>query len=250
MKRAELLLVSALIAASTLGSTAPGAFAAQGQVRSNSDGFAYRCLGYTDTYPQQLYTLAVSQMTKLGYAVTDASLGSAFTRSAFLTTVGKDYAVYVHSHGDNYWSASGYPNVDSGFLQDPGTTRCNSSSTDVVRSSSIKAATYGGAYTLVIMSTCYLGADSTTMPGAFQIEKTKLSPEKEFYLSYADHVYDSSMLRFEQAFWSYINSGNPNYTLWGAFTYANSIGGYPIPDAQDPFLPNWWGSSIYNGHPL
>jgi hypothetical protein len=40
-------------------------------------------------------------MAKLGYAVTDASLGSAFTRSAFLTTVGKDYAVYVHSHDDN-----------------------------------------------------------------------------------------------------------------------------------------------------
>lgn len=102
MRRARLLLVSGLIAASTLASTAPGTFAAyQGQVRSNSDGFSASCLGYVDTYPQQLYSLAVGQMAKLGYAVTDASLGSAFTRSAFLTTVGKDYAVYVHSHDDN-----------------------------------------------------------------------------------------------------------------------------------------------------
>jgi hypothetical protein len=249
MKRARLLLVSDLIAASTIASTAPGTFAAcQGQVRSNSDGFSASCLGYVDTYPQQLYSLAVGQMAKLGYAVTDASLGSAFTRSAFLTTVGKDYAVYVHSHGDNYWAASGYPNVDSGFLQDPGPSRCNNSS-DIVRASSIKAATYGGRFDLVIMSTCYLGADGTTMPDAFQIEKTKLSPQPEFYLGYMDHVFDSSMLRFEQAFWSYINSGNPNYTLWGAFTYANSIGGYAVPDAQNPFWPNWWGSSTYNGRP-
>ena len=249
MRRARLLLVSALIAASTLASTAPGTFAFQGQVRSDSDGFSYKCLGYTDTYPQQLYTLALSQMAKLGYLVTDAAIGPAFTRNAFLNTVFKDYAVYVHSHGDNYWAASGYPNVDSGFLQDPGTSRCNDSSVDIVRASSIKAATAGGGFNLVIMSTCSLGSDSSTMPGAFQIEKTKIGIQPEFYLGYVGHVYDSSMLRFEQAFWSYINSGNPSATLWGAFTYANSIGGYAYVDAANPFKANWWGSATYKGRP-
>ncbi|HEX7612975.1 MAG TPA: hypothetical protein VF371_09380 [Candidatus Limnocylindrales bacterium] len=248
MKRARLLLVSALIAASTLASTAPGSLAQRAQVRSNSDGFRTACVGFADTYPQQLYSLAVSQMSKLGYTIADSSIGASFTGSAFLSTVYPDYAVYVHSHGDNYWAASGYPRVDSGFLQDPGTTRCNNSA-DIVRSSAIKAATGGGVFNLVIMSTCYLGSDNSTMPGAFQIEKTHLSPQPEFYLGYVGHVYDSSMLRFEQAFWSYINSGNPNYTLWGAFTYANSIGGYAYPAVTDPFMPNWWGSATYNGRP-
>ena len=249
MKRARLLLVSALIAASTLASTAPGAFALKGQVRSNSDGFSLACVGFVDTYPQQLYSLTVTQMTKLGFTVADSSIGASFTKNAFLTTVLRDYAVYVHSHGDNYWAASGAPNVDSGFLQDPGTGKCNDYTRDLVRSSSIKTATAGSPYNLVIMSTCSLGADNSTMPGAFQIEKTKLSPQPEFYLGYVGHAYDSSMLRFEQAFWSYINSGNPVYTLWGAFTYANSLGGYASPGPADPFMPNWWGSSTYRGIP-
>ena len=249
MKRARLLVVSALIAASTLASTAPGAFALKGQVRSNSDGFSMSCVGFADTYPQQLYSLTVTQMAKLGFAIADSSIGPSFTKTAFLTTVLQDYAVYVHSHGDNYWASSGAPNVDSGFLQDPGSGRCNDYTRDVVRSSSIKVATAGSPYNLVIMSTCFLGSDNSTMPAAFQIEQTKLSNQPEFYLGYVGHVYDSSMLRFEQAFWSYINAGNPYYTLWGAFTYANSLGGYAYPDTADPFRPNWWGSSTYRGTP-
>jgi hypothetical protein len=248
MKRAQLMLVSALIAASALAATAPGAFALRGQVRSNSDGFGTSCVGFVDTYPQQLYSLTVTQMSKLGFAVADSSIGSTFTRNAFLSTVLQDYAVYVHSHGDDYWASAGYPKIDSGFLQDPGPGRCNNSS-DIVRSSSIKAATLGTPYNLVIMSTCFLGSEKSTMPGAFQIEKSKTSNQPEFYLSYVGHVYDSSMLRFEKAFWSYINSGNPAYSLWGAFTYANSLGGYASPDFYNPFMPNWWGSANYNGHP-
>jgi hypothetical protein len=243
------MLVSVLVAASALASTAPSALALKAQVRSNSDGFSLAWLGFADTYPQQLYSLTINQMAKLGFSIADASIGPTFTKNAFLTTVLQDYAVYVHSHGDNYWAASGAPNIDSGFLQDPGTGRCNDYTKDLVRSSSIKAATAGSPYNLVIMSTCSLGSDKSTLPGAFQIAKSKLSSRPEFYLSYVYHTYDSSMLRFEQAFWSYINSGNPNYTLWGAFTYANSLGGYSYPDSADPFMPNWWGSSIYNGHP-
>jgi len=55
----------------------------------------------------------------------------------------------------------------------------------VIRSSSIKAATMGSSYNLVVMSTCMLGSSRSTMPDAFQIEKTKSSTQREFYLGYA-----------------------------------------------------------------
>lgn len=250
MKRAETLLVSMLLAVSALGATAQGAFALTGDVWSNSDSFSSRCLGFTDTYPQQLYTLATGQIALLGYKPIAGALGPSFTRSAFLKNVFYDYAVYAHTHGDNYWAASGWPNVDSAILQDPGPARCSNFSLDAIRSSAIKAATLGTPYNLVIMSTCLLGSSSSTMPDAFQIQKTKASTQRKFYLGYATESYDSSALRFERAFWSYLNSA-PNHvrTLSQAFTYAVSIGGYAAPDSANPFQPNWWGSPTYNGTP-
>jgi hypothetical protein len=250
MKRAETLLVSVLLAVSALGATTQGAFAYTGDVWSNSDSFTARCLGFTDTYPQQLYSLTTGQMGALGYQPITGALGSSFTRSAFLSEVFYDYAVYVHSHGDNYWASSGRPNVDSAIMQDPGPTRCSDFSKDAIRSSTIKSTTIGTPYNLVIMSTCNLGSSSSTMPNAFQIEMTKASTQREFYLGYAYLTYDSSELRFERAFWSYLN-GAPNHqrTLYQAFTYAVGIGGYSAPDSADPFQPNWWGNPNYNGTP-
>ena len=66
MKRAEALLVSILLAVSALGATAQGASAYTADAWSNSNAFSYSCLGFTDTYPQQLYSLATSQLAKLG----------------------------------------------------------------------------------------------------------------------------------------------------------------------------------------
>jgi hypothetical protein len=250
MRRAKTLLVSILLAVSALGATAQGAFAFRGDVWSNSNAFSRNCLGFTDTYPQQMYSLNTAQMAALGYSPVGGALGSAFTRSAFLGNVFYDYAVYAHTHGDNYWASSGAPNVDSAILQDPGTGKCNSFSRDAIRSSAIKAATYGTFYNLVIMSTCKLGSSASTMPGAFQIEKTKSSPEREFYLGYVYLTYDSAAFRFEKALWSYLN-GAPNHqrTLYQAFTYAASIGGYPVPNSANPFQANWWGNRNYNGTP-
>jgi hypothetical protein len=244
------LLVSVLFAVSALGATAQGTLAFRGDVWSNSDAFSARCLGFTDTYPQLLYSLNTAQMAGLGYQPIGGALGASFTKTNLLGNVFYDYAVYAHTHGDNYWAASGYPNVDSAILQDPGNSSCNSFSRDAIRSSAIKAATYGTFYNLVIMSTCYLGATTSTMPGAFQIEKTKAGTEREFYLGYAKSTYDSAAYRFENAFWSYLN-GAPNHqrTLYQAFTYAASIGGYPVPDSANPFQPNWWGNPNYNGTP-
>jgi hypothetical protein len=250
MKRAKALLVSALLAVSALAATAPSAAALRGSVWSNSDAFTARCLGFTDRYPQLMYDQATTQLKKLGYSWLGGSIGPGFTRAAFLGEVLSDFAVYVHSHGDNYWAASGRPNVDSGFLQDPGASRCNSAS-DIVRSSAIKAATLGTPYNLVIMSTCALGSSTSTMPDAFQIARTKGSTDREFYLGYANSVYDSSAYRFEGAFFAYLTGGTPHTrTAASAFAYAMSIGGYAIPDSSNPFTPNWWGSPNYDGMAL
>jgi hypothetical protein len=247
MKRAQMLLVSVLLAVSSLGVMAQGALAWDGAVWSNSDSFSSRCLGFTDTYPKQLYSLATAQMTALGYSPIGGALGAGFTRSAFLATVAPDWAVYVHSHGDNYRATSG-SGIDSAFLQDPGPTACSDYHVDAVRASTIKATTAGVPFGLVIMSTCYLGSTRSTMPDAFQIAKVKNSPDMEFYLGYVNSTYDSSSLRFEKAFWSYL-SGGITRTAYQAFTYASGIGGYSQPDASNPFQANWWGSPIFNGRP-
>ena len=247
MKRAQTLLVSVLLAVSALGASTQATFAAQAEAWSNSDAFSSRCLGFTDTYPQQLYSLASAQMRTLGYSPVGGAIGPAFTTSTFLNNVYPDYAVYVHSHGDNYNFGSG---TDSAFLQDPGTSRCADYTKDAVRSTAIKKATAGGPFNLVIMSTCYLGASTASMPNGFQIAKVKNATRREFYLGYVYSTWDSDSLRFEQAFWSYINGDSVHRrTAYQAFTYAVSIGGYSAVNSSNPFQPNWWGNPSYNGLP-
>jgi hypothetical protein len=189
-------------------------------------------------------------MAALGYSVSGA-IGSNFNTTYFMNRVLPDWGIYVHSHGDNYWAASGYPNVDSAFLQDPGPSRCNNYSVDSIRSSAIKSATHGSLYNLVIMSTCFLGSNSSTMPNAFQIAKVKNSTRREFYLGYVYETYDSAALRFEGAFWSYISGSPPSArrSLYSAFIYASSIGGYDYPNSSNPFQANWWGNPNYTGTP-
>ena len=249
MKRAQTLLVSVLLAASALLVTTPGAFAYRSDTWSNFNSFTARCLGFNDTYPQQLYWNAQSLMSWLGYSPRGGTVGANFTRSAFLGNVLPDWAVYVHSHGDNYWS--NYPNVDSGFLQDPGTTRCSDFSQDVIRSSRIRAVTNGSPYNLVIMSTCKLGSASSTMSDAFQIPMTKTNAGRKFYLGYVYTTYDSAAYQFESNFLSYLVGGGSWYrrSLYGAFLYATYVGGYESPDAADPFQANWWGNPYYDGTP-
>jgi hypothetical protein len=249
MRRAPARLVSIVAACLAVAVTAPTVVAYSGDVWSNSDAFTATCIGVRDTYPSKMYSLAVTQFARLGYSPVSGALGPGFTRTAFLGKVLFDSAVYVHSHGDNYWASSGAPNIDSAFLQDPGSGKCNVSSRDMVRSSSIKAATKGTAYNIVIMSTCFLGSSNSTMPGAFQIEKVKSTSQGEFYLGYLGHVWDSAQYRFESLFWSYMNSGVP-HTRWlsEAFTYAVGVGGYE-PVGSEAFRANWWGNPQYDGTP-
>jgi hypothetical protein len=247
MKRASMWLVSLFIAASTVAAPGPTA-ASSAHVWSNSDAFKAACIGVNDTYPAQHYSLAVAQLSLLGYKPVGGALGPGFTGGAFLSNVLSDYAVYVHSHGDNYWAQSGAPNIDSAFLQDPGLGKCNTSR-DMVRSSTIRTTTQGSFYTVVVMSACMLGSSASTMPSAFQIAKTKQATDAEFYLSYVGHTWDSSSLRFEKAFWGYINGGTlHSRTLGDAFTYAAGIGGYEAVGSE-PFQANWWGNANYDGTP-
>jgi hypothetical protein len=248
MKRAATLAVSLALAVSLSGAAAAPAAAYTAHVWSNANAFARQCLGFTDNYPKLHYNLNVSQLAKLGFGPVQGALGAGFTGSAFLSNVFSDYAVYVHSHGDNYWASSGAPKVDSGFMQDPGVGDCNRSS-DIVRSSAIKAKTQGTTYNIVIMSTCMLGSSSSTMPAAFQIEKTRVSTDPEFYLGYPVHAWDSASYRFESAFWSYVNGGIGTRTLSQAFAYASALGGYPGVSASEPFKASWWGNPNYVGKP-
>jgi len=250
MKRAGALLASLMVAVSALSTTASPIQAHTADAWSNSNAFRSACVGFNNTYPQQMYSMARTQMALLGYSPINGAVGSSFTRSGFLGHVLSDWGVYVHSHGDNYWASSGAPNVDSGFMQDPGTTRCNSSA-DIIRSSAIKSATLGTPYNLVVMSTCYLGSSTSTMPAAFQIEKRKANiGAREFFLGYAHSTFDSSAYRFESTFFTYLNAGaNHSRTVHQAFTYAAGIGGYTAPDSANPFEPNWWGDPNYNGVP-
>lgn len=244
MKRAGALLVSFIFAVSALGATASPAMARIADVWSNSDAFKSNCLGFNDTYPQTMYSMAMTQLKNLGYSPR-GTIGAGFTRTAFLNQVFYDYAVYVHSHGDNYYSSG---SVDSGFLQDPGSGRCNSTSADIVRASAIKKATSGTPYNLIVMSTCFLGSSGSSMPAAFQIEKVRNSTQKEFYLGYVYSTYDSAAYRFENAFFTYLNGASGHTrTVYQAFVYASGIGGYQSPDSLNPFTASWWGNPNYNG---
>jgi hypothetical protein len=248
MKRAPTALVSFVLMGTLLGAGAPPVAAYSAHVWSNSNAFASQCLGFTDNYPKLHYNLSVSQLAKLGYSPVQGALGAGFTRTVVLNTVFSDYAFYVHSHGDNYWASSGAPNIDSGFMQDPGAGQCNDSG-DIVRASAIKARTQGTTYNIVIMSTCILGSSSSTMPGAFQIEKVRTSTDPEFFLGYQVHVWDSASYRFESAFWSYINGGLGTRKLSAAYAYALSVGGYTPVSSSEPFKANWWGNPDYVGTP-
>lgn len=246
MKRAARWLVSAIVALSAIGATAIPMYAHTGDAWTNANAFTTPCIGFNSSYPSQMYTQARTQMSLLGYSPISGAIGASFTRANFLNEVFYDYGVYAHTHGDNYWAASGSPAIDSAILQDPGVGRCNNRNTDMIRSSAIKSATMGTPYNLVIMSTCYLGSSNSTMPGGFQIEKVKTSSQREFFLGYAKLTYDSSQMRFEKAFFTYLNADHSR-TAYQAFAYAQGIGGYQAPDASNPFSPNWWGNPNYNG---
>ena len=219
-----------------LGSAAPVSAGYQATVDVNDTAFDPTCLGFEDSYPEKMYTAALAAYRALGYTTTGYT-GAPFTRSQVLSRTPSDWGYYVHSHGYRYYDprTGGY---DSGFKEDAG--RC-SAATVYARDIQLKRA--GRQSNLVVLSTCYLGDASTTMPAAFAIEKVKAGSRSwngpEFYVGYRGEAWDSDEWTFEVRFWDALRAGRG---VGAAFDLALGGGGW-----RHPFGADWWGSYIWSG---
>ncbi len=235
--RGRLALAPPLLALLLLGS-APAAVRAgyQGTVDVNDTAFSAACLGFEDSYPDKLYAAALAGYRRLGYE-TAGFFGPTFTRAQVLARTPVDWGYYVHSHGYRYWHP-GDATYYSGFRDDAG--RCSGA---VVYSKDIALKRAGRQSNLVVMSTCYLGDPTTTMPGAFAIEKSKARQLQwngpEFYVGFVGEAWDSDEYTFETRFWDALASGRG---VGAAFDIALGAGGW-----RHPFGADWWGSYYWSG---
>ena len=134
MRLAQIIALPLFAILVTLGPAVQPALAGyQASVDSNVSAFRGPCVGFTDTHPARMLSLAVSGLRSLGYTVSSYS-GAGFSRSAVLARTVNDYGFYVHSHGDEYWNA-GAQRRYNGFREDSGD--CNQA---VIFSSDIAAA--------------------------------------------------------------------------------------------------------------
>ncbi|MGZ3586291.1 MAG: hypothetical protein ACXVAP_03475 [Candidatus Limnocylindrales bacterium] len=200
------------------------------------------CDGTPDTISHSLKVLAQNGFVALGYA-SAAYETSGFTKAQFLARTPADQAVYVHSHGDQYYAPN--PKQVQGFRDDGGD--CTQA---ITYATEVKARRTSGAH-LVLMSTCHLAevartAGQPTMSEAYGIERLKSTVNgsyrgPEFYLSYVGLAYTADMLRFEQKFWAYIGQGRG---LGDAFTLARANAGMSAAT-----VPDWFGEYVYTGRP-
>jgi len=200
------------------------------------------CDGTPDTISRSLKTLAQNGLAGLGYA-SSAFETTGFTKARFLSRTPADEAVYVHSHGDQYYGP--YPRMIQGFRDDGGD--CSQA---VVYATEVKARRSSAAH-LVIMSTCHLAesartAGQPTMSEAYGIERLKStvsgSPRgPEFFLSYVGLAYTADMLKFEGRFWAYVGQGRG---VGDAFTLARATAGMSAAT-----VPDWFGEYVYTGRP-
>jgi hypothetical protein len=233
---AVLVAVLGLTPRTALATTFPAS------VYSNVTAFD-TCDGTPDTISRSLEVLAQNGLTYLGYSST-AYITTGFSRSRVLGRAASDQAIYVHSHGDQYYDP--YPRQVEGFREDGGD--CSQAivyATDLaaVRSASVH---------VVVMSTCHLAEPAKTtgvptMAAAYGIDRVKYTdahgPDDgpRFFLGYVGLAYTADMLHFEQRFWGYVTSG---YLLGDAFTLARasaSMSGATVPD--------WFGTYGYSGAP-
>lgn len=212
----------------------------------NSNGFTSNCLGYTDNYPSSMYAQAATLFTTLGFSSIHGGIGAVFTRSAVLASLSPASAMYIHSHGDVYYSGG------AAFSQDPGVAHCNSTS-DHVTADQVNASAYP-PYNLVYMSTCYLGSANqphsklaNMMPEAFRIPKTRILSGNTFYEGYEYETYDSSAYQFEGNFLAWMQAYGGNSYMSAADTYASSFY-YQPGGPNDPFMSMWYGSYYAKGN--
>lgn len=217
-----------------LGAAVQPALAAyQASADSNVSAFRGPCVGFVDTHPARMLSLAVSGLRSLGYTVSSFS-GASFNRGAVLARTVNDYSFYVHSHGDEYWDAAAQRRFN-GFREDSGD--CNQA---VVFSADIAKARAGRFTNLVVISTCHNADPATTLPAAFGIARTKSqSGASHFYLGYLGTAYDNDEQVFETAFWAALERGQGvgvAFDLGQAQNFSHAL------DAD------WWGTYDWSGH--
>ncbi|HTS15511.1 MAG TPA: hypothetical protein VMH24_07570 [Candidatus Sulfotelmatobacter sp.] len=235
-------MVAALLAAFAGGPAPVAATTFPASVYSNVTAFD-SCDGTPDTISRSLEALAQGGLTYLGYTSAEY-VTTGFTRSRVLSRAATDQAIYVHSHGDQYYDP--YPRQIQGFREDGGD--CSQA---IVYATDLAAVRPPNVH-LVVMSTCHLAeaartSGEPTMAAAYGIDRVKYTdphaPDDgaRFFLGYEGLAYTADMLRFEQRFWGYVTTG---HLLGDAFTLAR------VSAAMSPSTsPDWFGTYDYSGAP-
>ena len=205
----------------------------QASVDSNVSAFRPPCVGFVDSHPAQMLSLAVAGLRALGYTVSSYS-GAAFSHASVLARTASDSSFYVHSHGDEYWNSAAQRRYN-GFREDSGD--CNQA---VVFSPEIAAARAGRVSNLVVVSTCHNADPASTLPGAFGIPRTKAqNGAAHFYLGYVGIAYDNDEQAFEKVFWSALKT----LSVGEAFDLAADQ------NFSHPLEADWWGTYDWSGFP-
>jgi hypothetical protein len=226
-------VVIVLAAMTALGGIARPVLAGyQASVDSNVSAFRPPCVGFVDSHPAQMLTLAVAGLRALGYTVSSYS-GAGFSHASVLARTANDASFYVHSHGDEYWNAAAQRRYN-GFREDSGD--CTQA---VVFSPEIAAARADRFTNLVVISTCHNADPATTLPSAFGIARSKVQTgASHFYLGYAGIAYDNDEQVFEKAFWSALERG---LTVGAAFDLGADQ------NFSHPLDADWWGTYTWSG---
>jgi hypothetical protein len=236
LRRVAVTAVALLIAlGGALGGGARPVLAVVNQASADSNVSAFRppCVGFVDSHPAQMLSLATAGLRALGYTVSGYS-GTAFSHAAVLARTASDVSFYVHSHGDEYWNSAAQRRYN-GFREDSGD--CNQA---VVFSSEIAAARAGRASNLVVISTCHNADPASTLPGAFGIARTKAqNGAAHFYLGYVGIAYDNDEQAFEKVFWSALKT----VSVGEAFDLAADQ------NFSHPLEADWWGTYNWSGFP-
>lgn len=229
LRRVAVIAVAALIALG--GAALPALAANQASADSNVSAFRPPCVGFVDSHPTQMLSLAVAGLRALGYTVSSYS-GAAFNHGSVLARTANDASFYVHSHGDEYWNSAAQRRYN-GFREDSGD--CNQA---VVFSPEIAAARAGRVSNLVVISTCHNADPASTLPGAFGIARSKSKDGAgHFYLGYAGIAYDNDEQGFEKAFWSALK----RLSVGEAFDLAANQ------NFSHPLDADWWGTYNWSG---
>jgi hypothetical protein len=231
LRRIVVIVLAALTALG--GAVRPALAVYQASADSNVSAFRPPCVGFVDSHPAQMLSLAVAGLRALGYTVSSYS-GAAFSHAAILARTASDASFYVHSHGDEYWNSAAQRRYN-GFREDSGD--CNQA---VVFSPEIAKARAGRVSNLVVISTCHNADPASTLPGAFGMARTKAQDgARHFYLGYVGIAYDNDEQVFEKTFWSALKT----MSVGEAFDLAADQ------NFSHPLDADWWGTYNWSGLP-